>query len=154
MRIHNYVLVLFHMKCDMFIFTEFRLCLILAVLFLNICREGTFFLVVEHFGSDHDRALRELESRPKSLFLYLKTIMEAHTKGSLNFSCFKKGDNVNIRSGRRNRCHPNRVETYMERISEFPKLMRDNPVHVTDNIVEQYLEVKFSDCLAGGACST
>ncbi|WOG97677.1 hypothetical protein DCAR_0417018 [Daucus carota subsp. sativus] len=108
---------------------------------VKLSREGTFFLVVEHFGSDHDRALREMESCPKSLFLYLKTIMEAHTKGSLNFLCFKKGDNVNIRSGRRNRCHPNRIETYMERISEFPKLMRDNPVHVTDNIVEQYLEL-------------
>lgn len=101
-------------------------------------------MVVEHFSGDHDRALREMDSHPKSLFLYLKTIMEAHTKGSLNFSCFRKGDNVNIPTGRRNSSQPNRIEAYLEKISELPKLMRDNPVHVTDKIVEQYLEVKFS----------
>ncbi|KAK1369871.1 vacuolar protein sorting-associated protein 8-like [Heracleum sosnowskyi] len=106
-----------------------------------LSRESTFFIVVEHFGGDHNRALCEMDSHPKSLFLYLKTIMEAHTKGSLNFSCFRKGDNGNIPSERRNTYQPNRIEAYLERISEFPKFMRDNPVHVTDKIVEQYLEL-------------
>lgn len=100
-------------------------------------------MVVEHFGGDHDRALCEMDSHPKSLFLYLKTIMEAHTKGSLNFSCFRKSDYVNNPSEKRISYQPNRIEAYLERISEFPKFMRDNPVHVTDKIVEQYLEVKF-----------
>ncbi|XP_074334037.1 uncharacterized protein LOC141671649 isoform X2 [Apium graveolens] len=106
-----------------------------------LSREGTFFMVAEHFGGDHDRALCAMDSHPKSLFLYLKTVMEAHTKGSLNFSCFRKGDNVNIPSERNNCYQPDRIEAYLERISEFPKFMRDNPVHVTDKIVEQYLEL-------------
>lgn len=34
------------------------------------------------------------------------------------------------------------VEAYLERISDFPKLLRNNPVNVTDDMIELYLEVR------------
>lgn len=113
-------------------------------MFLTFCREGTFFLVVDHFSGDNERTLSELDSHPESLFLYLKTVIEVHSTGTLNFSCFTKGDNVDIPNGRRDRGQHSRIEAFLERISDFPNLMRNNPVHVTDKIIEQYLEVNFS----------
>lgn len=36
------------------------------------------------------------------------------------------------------------LEAYLERISDFPKFLRNNPVHVTDDMIELYLEVSTS----------
>ena len=33
------------------------------------------------------------------------------------------------------------LEFYMEKISDFPKFLRNNPVEVTDDMIELYLEV-------------
>jgi len=59
-------------------------------------------------------------------------------------SCFKKGDNVDIPNVRMDEGQHSRIEAFLQRISDFPNLMRKNPVHVTDKIIEQYLEVNFS----------
>ena len=36
------------------------------------------------------------------------------------------------------------LEAYLERILDFPKLLLNNPVHVTDEMIELYLEVSTS----------
>ncbi|PWA87262.1 Clathrin, heavy chain/VPS, 7-fold repeat-containing protein [Artemisia annua] len=106
---------------------------------VQLSREGTFFLVVEHFFQEFEQILSELRSNPKSLFLYLKTLIEAHSKGTVNFSALKK-EALCFR-GRRVKNQTDRVHDLLERISEFPKFLRENPVHVTDEMTELYLEL-------------
>ncbi|KAA8523376.1 hypothetical protein F0562_009799 [Nyssa sinensis] len=108
---------------------------------VNLSREGTFFLIIDHFSRESQHILSELRSHPKSLFLYLKTVVEVHLSGTLNFSCLRKDDIVEFPSGRRARDQSDRVEAYLERISDFPKLIRNNPVNVTDEMIELYLEL-------------
>ncbi|KAK3004785.1 hypothetical protein RJ639_020124, partial [Escallonia herrerae] len=43
---------------------------------VKLCREATFFLVLDHFNGDSQHILSELHSHPESLFLYLKTVVE------------------------------------------------------------------------------
>uniref|UniRef100_A0A5B7BN45 RING-type domain-containing protein n=1 Tax=Davidia involucrata TaxID=16924 RepID=A0A5B7BN45_DAVIN len=108
---------------------------------VNLSREGTLFMIIDHFSRESQRILSELRSHPKSLFLYLKTVVEVHLSGTLNFSCLRKDDIVVFPSGRRARDQSDRVEAYLERISDFPKLLRNNPVNVTDEMIELYLEL-------------
>lgn len=108
---------------------------------MTFCREGTFFLVIDQFNNEASRIFSELRSHPKSLFLYLKTLVEVHLHGTLSLSYLIKDDAVNAACGKRMKYQSKRLKAYMERISDFPKLLRGNPVHVTDNMVELYLEV-------------
>lgn len=62
--------------------------------------------------------------------------------GTLNFSDLKKDDVLDAFSGRRVKDQLKGLETYLERISEFPKFIRNNPVHVTDEMIELYMEVR------------
>ncbi|GJX44311.1 vacuolar protein sorting-associated protein 8 homolog isoform X1 [Tanacetum coccineum] len=83
--------------------------------------------------------LSELRSYPMSLFLYLKTLIETHSKGTVNFNALKK--EALCFCGRRVKNQTDRVHDLLERISEFPKFLRENPVHVTDEMTELYLEL-------------
>ncbi|KAI3757517.1 hypothetical protein L6452_05057 [Arctium lappa] len=107
---------------------------------VQLSREGTFFLVSEHFCQEFHQILVELRSHPKSLFLYLKTVFEVHSTGTLNFNTLKKGEPVSF-PGRMVKNQTDRVHDFLERISEFPKLLHENPVHVTDEMTELYLEL-------------
>ncbi|KAM1019622.1 hypothetical protein ACFX13_041699 [Malus domestica] len=99
-------------------------------------REGTFFLVIDHFTIEEgSHILSKLRSHPKSLFLYLKTVIEVHLSGTLDFSSLRKDDLVRVKD------QSKAVEAYLERISDFPKLLRSNPVNVTDDMIELYLEL-------------
>ncbi|KAL5572209.1 hypothetical protein UlMin_021806 [Ulmus minor] len=102
---------------------------------LELNREGTFFLVTDHFSNEGSHILSELRSHPKSLFLYLKTAVEVHLSGTLNFDNLKKDDLMSVNNTSEG------LEAYLERISEFPKFLRNNPVHVTDDMTELYLEL-------------
>ncbi|KAL5792140.1 hypothetical protein ACOSP7_000734 [Xanthoceras sorbifolium] len=106
-----------------------------------LSREGTFFLVIDQFNNDASNILSELSSHPKSLFLYLKTVFEAHLYGALNLSYLRKDDVINIANGKRVKDDSKGLEAYISRISDFPKFLRSNPVHVTDDMIEQYLEL-------------
>ncbi|KAL7224339.1 hypothetical protein ACSBR1_025740 [Camellia fascicularis] len=106
---------------------------------INLSREGAFFLITTHFSRESQHILSELHSHPKSLFLYLKTVFEVHLSGTLNFSCLRKDETLEFPIGRRAR--DQLVEVYLERISEFPKFLRNNPVQVTDDMIELYLEL-------------
>lgn len=108
---------------------------------VQLNREGTFFLIADRFSQESQQILAELRSHPHSLFLYLKTVTEVHSTGTLEFSCLTKGDTLDIPGRRRVRNQSDRVQAFLERISLFPKLMRDNPVQVTDEMTELYLEL-------------
>lgn len=111
--------------------------------FLIFCRECAFFLVIDCFNDESSDILSGLNSHPKSLFLYLKTIIEVHLSGTLDFSKLRKDDDVNVDDSYRRRVKDSskRLKAYLERISDFPKFMRNNPVNVTDDMIELYLEV-------------
>ncbi|GMH22393.1 hypothetical protein Nepgr_024236 [Nepenthes gracilis] len=107
----------------------------------ELSRVCTFFMVIDHFNKESGHILFELRSHPKSLFLYLKTIIEVHLSGTLDFSCLRKDDLVNDPSQRRLKDQRNGLEAYFDRISDFPKLIRSNEVEVTDEMIELYLEL-------------
>lgn len=88
----------------------------------------------------------ELQSHPESLFLYLKTLIEVHSTGNLEFSCLRKGGETAARH------ELDRVNAYLEALIEFPKRLRNNPIHVTDEMAELYLEVNIL-LLKGGILS-
>ncbi|XP_065860044.1 uncharacterized protein [Euphorbia lathyris] len=106
-----------------------------------LCREGTFLLVIDHFSSYTAQILSELHSHPKSLFLYLKTVIEVYLSGTLDFSGLNKDDILDTFSGRKVKQELTGLQAYLERISEFPKFIRNNPVHVTDDMIELYMEL-------------
>lgn len=107
---------------------------------LNFGREGTIFLVFEHFFQEFQQILAELRSQPKSLFLFLKTVIEAHSMGTVSFSSLRKGEPLCF-TGTRVEHQTDMVDDFLERLSEFPKSLRENPVPVTDEMTELYLEV-------------
>lgn len=102
---------------------------------LNFGREGSVFLVVEHFYQEFQQILVALRSYPKSLFLYLKTVINVHSTGTMSFNSLRKGEPLCF-SG-------TRVHDFLERISDLPKFLCENPLHVTDEMTELYLEVFF-----------
>ncbi|CAH1429293.1 unnamed protein product [Lactuca virosa] len=101
---------------------------------VQLSREGTVFLVVQHLFQEFQQILLDLKSHPKSLFLYLKTVIEVHSKGTLNFNSLTKGEP-------RVENQTDRLHDFLEKISDFPKFVRENPVHITDEITEMYLEL-------------
>ncbi|PIA34901.1 hypothetical protein AQUCO_03700277v1, partial [Aquilegia coerulea] len=107
----------------------------------NLSREGTFLLILDHFKEESEHILSELRSHPKSLFLYLKATIEVHLSGTLNFSSLEKGYIPNLQTGSKPKNQLNEVELYLERISNFPMLVRDNPFHINDEVIELYLEL-------------
>ncbi|KAI3830233.1 hypothetical protein L1987_04369 [Smallanthus sonchifolius] len=107
---------------------------------VQLSREGTVVLVLEHFFQDFQQILAELRSHPKSLFLYLKTIIEVHSMGTMCFSSLRKGDPLCF-TGTLIKNQTDGVLDFLERLSEFPKSLRENPVHVTDEMTELYLEL-------------
>lgn len=61
--------------------------------------------------------------------------MEVHLSGSLNLDNLRRYDRTSMQD------EPEGLEAYLERISDFPKFLRNNPVNVTDEMIELYLEV-------------
>lgn len=107
---------------------------------VQLSREGAVFLVVEHFFQEFQQILVELRSHPKSLFLYLKTIIEVQSTGTISFSSLRKGEALSF-AGRRVKNETDRLHDFLARISEFPKFLRENPINVTDEMTELYLEL-------------
>lgn len=105
-----------------------------------LCREGAFLLVIDHFNQESRLILSELRSYPKSLFLYLKTVIEVHLSGTLNLSSLSE-NSADVSSGRREMDQSNRITAYLEKMSDLPKLLRNVPVDVTDEMIELYLEL-------------
>ncbi|XP_047318127.1 vacuolar protein sorting-associated protein 8 homolog [Impatiens glandulifera] len=104
-----------------------------------LSRQGAFFLIHDHFNRESEEILSHLQSQPKSHFLYLKTLFEVHLCVTLDVSLLRKGKAWGFFNGRRGKYES--VDLYLEKISDFPKFLRDNPVHVTDELIERYLEL-------------
>lgn len=117
--------------------------LYLHLLFPTACREGAFHMVISHFSHESSRIITELHSHPRSLFLYLKTLIELHLFGTLDLANLRKDDIMNPPNGKQVKDSPQGVHDYLENISDFPKYMRENPIHVSDDLIELYLEVSF-----------
>lgn len=112
--------------------------------FSEFCREGTYFLIVDHLSGQSQYILSALRSHPESLFLYLKTVIEVNTTGNLNLSSLKNDNNLYFPSARRPKQQSSSVEAYLQTISGFPKLLHNSSVQITDEMTELYLEVNIS----------
>ncbi|KAK4848694.1 hypothetical protein QYF36_016176 [Acer negundo] len=110
-----------------------------------LSREGTFFLVIDQFNNEASHILSELGSHPKSLFLYLKTVFEVHLYGTLNLSCLRKDDIMNIANGKRVKNEPTSQEYLIF-------LNCCNPVQVTDDMIEPDLEMQLHFIRKGWRC--
>lgn len=108
--------------------------------YFTFFREGTFFLVIDQFNDEASEILSGLRSHPKSLFLYLKTVFEVHLYGTFDLS-YVRNDDINGANGKRVKNVSKGLEAYISRVTDFPKMLRSNPIHVTDDMIEQYLEV-------------
>ncbi|XP_031383259.1 vacuolar protein sorting-associated protein 8 homolog [Punica granatum] len=108
---------------------------------VDLSREAAFFLVIDHFNSQSERILSELEHYPSSLFLYLKTVVEVHLSGSLDFTHLTKSDMANFPNGGSGNVHMKRLKDYLKKVFDFPRFLRNNPIDVTDDMVERYLEL-------------
>ncbi|XP_024009806.1 vacuolar protein sorting-associated protein 8 homolog isoform X2 [Eutrema salsugineum] len=108
---------------------------------LELSREGAFFLIIDNLKDNITRILEQLHSHPRSLFLYLKTVIEVHLSGSLEFSHLRKHEAVDSSGENIRRDMPKEVEIYLEGLNGFPKFIQDNPVNVTDDMIELYVEL-------------
>ncbi|KAG5009010.1 hypothetical protein JHK87_017525 [Glycine soja] len=108
---------------------------------VELSREGAFHMVISHFSNESSRIITDLHCHPRSLFLYLKTLIELHLFGTLDLSNLRKDGTMNPLNGRQVKDHPQGVRDYLENISNFPKYMRENPIRVPDDLIELYLEL-------------
>ncbi|KAL8062990.1 hypothetical protein ABFX02_02G181400 [Erythranthe guttata] len=108
---------------------------------VKLSREGTYFLIIDHFSGKTQYILSELRSHPESLFLYLKTVIEVHTTGSLNLFRLEKVDALDFPCARRAHQQSNGVQAYLEAIFSSPKPLHNNQVNVTDEMMELYFEL-------------
>ncbi|CAA0827177.1 transducin family protein / WD-40 repeat family protein [Striga hermonthica] len=108
---------------------------------LKLSREATYFLITDHFPGKSQYILSELRSHPESLFLYLKTVIEVHSTGTLKISHLEEVNVLDFPGGRRAHQQSNRVQAYLEAISCSLKLLHNNRVNVTDELMEQYFEL-------------
>lgn len=98
-------------------------------------------MIIDHFSDKVSSIISHLRSHPRSLFLYLKTVIEVHLHGTLDISRLMADVN-GFSETTRNRSIG--LEAYIERFSDLPKLLRNNPVPVTDETIELYFEVRIS----------
>jgi vacuolar protein sorting-associated protein 8 len=88
--------------------------------------------------------LAELHSDRNSLFLFLKTSIEVHLSGKLDFK------ELSVRNSQTVELHYSstdlKLKDYLQRLSNPPKLDH-NPVSINDELIELYLEVSVVICL-------
>ncbi|KAF1890216.1 hypothetical protein Lal_00025549 [Lupinus albus] len=108
---------------------------------VELSREGTFHMVISHFSDESSHIVTELHSHRRSLFLYLKTLIELHLFGTLDLSNLRRDGIMNPCNGKQVKDHHQGLGDYLENISSFPKYIRENPIHVPDDLIELYLEL-------------
>lgn len=80
--------------------------------------------------------LSDLQRYPESLFLFLKTIIDVHLRGTLNVPVLKDS-RVSLRVER----SYSDLGKYLNRVSDLASLLRQNPFSVDDKMAERYIEV-------------
>ncbi|KAL1535637.1 vacuolar protein sorting-associated protein 8 [Salvia divinorum] len=108
---------------------------------VKLSREAIYFLITDHFSGRTPYILSDLRSHPESLFLYLKTVIEVQTTGTLDISCLQDVDTFNYPSPTNSKLQSNGVQAYLEAISTSLKLLHNNRVNVTDEMMETYFEL-------------
>ncbi|KAG0472778.1 hypothetical protein HPP92_014635 [Vanilla planifolia] len=105
---------------------------------VKLSRECTFVLVIDQLGGECQNILSQLHSHPQSLFLFLKTVIDVHVSGTLNFSVPEADFNThNLRLN--DTC--NELKDYFKKISNLPKILHNDMIQVTDELTELYLEL-------------
>ncbi|CAM0947372.1 unnamed protein product [Alopecurus aequalis] len=104
---------------------------------VKLSRECAFVLVIDHFHDVIQQILSELHSDNRSLFLFLKTVIEVHLSGKLDFSELTAHNYQTVER----RYSYGELEDYLHRLSNLPKLFDRNPVSMTDELVELFLEL-------------
>ncbi|KAG6395277.1 hypothetical protein SASPL_145919 [Salvia splendens] len=108
---------------------------------VKLSREATYFLITDHFSGRTAYILSDLRSHPESLFLYLKTVIEVQTTGAIDISCLQDVDTFDYPSPTNSKLQSNGVQAYLEAISTSLKLLHNNLVNVTDEMMELYFEL-------------
>ncbi|CAL5060601.1 unnamed protein product [Urochloa decumbens] len=103
---------------------------------VKLSRECAFLLVIDHFCDKIQQILVELRSDRHSLFLFLKTAIEVHLSGKLDFSELGVSNNQTVEL----QYSSTDLEDYRQRLSNLSKLDH-NPVSIDDELVELYLEL-------------
>ncbi|CAN6226951.1 unnamed protein product [Urochloa humidicola] len=103
---------------------------------VKLSRECAFLLVVDHFCDKIQQILAELRSDRHSLFLFLKTAIQVHLSGKLDFSELSISNHQTIEL----QYSSTDLEDYRQRLSNLSKLDH-NPVSIDDELVELYLEL-------------
>ncbi|XP_020574102.1 vacuolar protein sorting-associated protein 8 homolog isoform X2 [Phalaenopsis equestris] len=107
---------------------------------VKLSRECTFFLAIDQLDIEMQNILSQLHSHPQSLFLFLKTLFDFHISGTLNFpvpetALVANYPNVRMRDSLID------IADYLEKLSNFPKLLHHDTIQVTDEMAELYLEL-------------
>ncbi|XP_073130734.1 uncharacterized protein [Henckelia pumila] len=108
---------------------------------IKLSREGAYFLITDQLSGKSQQILSDLHSQRESLFLYLKTVVEIQTTGTLNLSCLKNADVSDIPNARKAHKQPMDVEAYLVAISNSLNHLRNNELHVTNEMTELYFEL-------------
>lgn len=109
---------------------------------IQLSREATFLLVLEHFKKENEQIMSGLRPHPKSLFLYLKTIIGVHSNGILEYPTAPLEGNSEISLfGMRGLDQSRELKDYLDRISTLPEVLRRDGIEVTDEMAELYLEL-------------
>ncbi|XP_062224241.1 uncharacterized protein LOC133922777 [Phragmites australis] len=103
---------------------------------VKLSRKCAFVLVIDHFHDEIQQILAELHSDRHSLFLFLKTAVEVHLSGKLDFNELSVRNNQTIEL----QYSSSYLEDYLQRLLNLPKLDH-NPVSINDELVELYLEL-------------
>uniref|UniRef100_A0A453SZ63 Vacuolar protein sorting-associated protein 8 central domain-containing protein n=1 Tax=Aegilops tauschii subsp. strangulata TaxID=200361 RepID=A0A453SZ63_AEGTS len=101
---------------------------------VNLSRECAFVLFLDHFQNQIQQIFSKLPSDSRSHFLFLKTAMEVHLSGKLDFSALTGNEIVErlYFSGE--------LEDYLQRLSNSPKF-DCNLVSMIDELFEPYLKL-------------
>ncbi|XP_025799540.1 uncharacterized protein LOC112879491 isoform X1 [Panicum hallii] len=102
---------------------------------VKLSRECAFVLVIDHFCDKVQQILAELRSDRHSLFLFLKTAIEVHLLGKLDFSELSVRNNQTVEL----QYSSTDLEDYQQRLSNLK--LDQNPVSIDDELVELYLEL-------------
>ncbi|TVU33578.1 hypothetical protein EJB05_25403, partial [Eragrostis curvula] len=103
---------------------------------VKLSRECAFVLVTDHFYDEIQQILAELHSDRNSLFLFLKTAIEVHLSGKLDFKKLSVRNSQTVELDYTS----TDLKGYLQRLSNLPKLDQ-NPVSINDELVELYLEL-------------
>ncbi|KAH9322060.1 hypothetical protein KI387_016699, partial [Taxus chinensis] len=109
---------------------------------IQLSRESTFVLVLEHFDKENQEIMSELSPHPKLLFLYLKTIIDVRSHGVPKYPSPTLENNSKISLfGMKGLDQSKELKGYLDRISNLPEYVQRHGIEVTDEMAELYLEM-------------